>query len=163
MKNSEERLAWALECCEGSRMRMTSVRRAILEYLSEQRKPVNLEAVSQAGGVRHECDATTVYRTLMMFKDAGLVRCVGMVGRTSHLVLNVPDDVGHFLICERCGAVEELEVSREMLEAMERLALEHGFSASGQCMDLHGICSACDEASHKTVRPSKLAARNGSF
>src|ERR1051326_5953458 len=135
MKSSGERLEWALKSCERSHMRMTSVRRAILEFLSELRKPVNLEAVSQARGVRDECDATTVYRTLMVFKEAGLVRCVGIVGKTTHFVLNVPDDVSHFLICEECGIVVELDVSREMLQAMEGLAVEHGFSSNGQCMD----------------------------
>ena len=151
MKSSVERLEWALKSCEQSHMRMTCVRRAILEFLSEERKPVNLEAVSQARGVRHECDATTVYRTLMVFKDAGLVRSVGMVGRTSHFVLNVPEDVGHFLICERCGAVVELDVSREVLRTMERLAVEHGFAASAQCMDLHGVCRECEEAARRSA------------
>src|SRR5258708_3379869 len=108
MKSSIERLEWALKNCEASHMRMTSVRKAILEFLSEQRKPVNLEAVSQIKGVRDECDATTVYRTLMVFKDAGMVRCVGMVGKASYFVLNVRDDVSHFLICERCGSVVEV-------------------------------------------------------
>jgi Fur family zinc uptake transcriptional regulator len=160
MKSSGERLAWALKHCERTQMRMTSVRKAILEFLSEQRKPVNLDAVSRIRGVRDQWDATTVYRTLMIFKDAGLVRCVGMLRRTSHFVLNVPDDVSHFLICERCGAVVELDLSREMLGAMERLALEHGFSASGQCMDIHGICRACEEAARRTVPGVKVMARH---
>jgi len=159
MKSSGERLAWALKHCEQSHMRMTSVRRAILEFLSEQRKPVSLDSVSQARGVRDQWDATTVYRTLMVFKDAGLVRCVGMVGKASPFVLNVPDDVSHFLICERCGAVVELDVSREMLGAMERLAVEHGFSASGKCMDLHGLCRACEEAGRRAIPAVKVMAR----
>src|SRR5437868_9677532 len=102
MKNSAERLAWALIKCAESRMRMTPVRKSILDFLSEQRKPVNLEAIAQVPGVRGACDATTVYRTLMVFKDAGLVRWVGMLRKTSHFVLNVPGDVSHFLVCERC-------------------------------------------------------------
>jgi Fe2+ or Zn2+ uptake regulation protein len=95
----------------------------------------------------------------MVFKDAGLVRCVGIVGKTSHFVLNVPDDVSHFLICERCGGVVELDVSREMLKAMEYLAVAHGFSASGQCMDLHGVCRACEEAARRTIPAAKVMAR----
>src|SRR6266478_9284257 len=130
MKNSGERLAWALKKCEQSHMRMTPVRKAILEFLSEQRKPANLEAISQVPGVRNECDATTVYRTLMVFKDAGLVRWVGMLRKTSHFVLNVPGDVSHFLVCERCGAVAELDLPAGVLAAMEDLAVEHGFTGS---------------------------------
>ena len=160
MKSTGERLQWALKRCEESQMRMTSVRKAILEFLSEQRKPVNLDSISQARGVVDECDATTVYRTLMVFKDAGLVRWVGMLRKTSHFVLNVPGDVSHFLVCERCGAVAELDLPPGVLAAMEQVAVEHGFAASGQCMDLHGVCRSCEEASRRTVPAVKVMARH---
>ena len=159
MKSSGERLAWALKHCEQSHIRMTTVRRAILEFLSEQRKPVNLDSISRIGGVRDQCDATTVYRTLMVFKDAGLVRCVGMLRRTNHFVLKVPDDVTHFLICERCGSVTEMKLTPDVLAAMERLAVEHGFAATGQCLDLHGVCRACEEAARRTAPAGKVMAR----
>jgi Fe2+ or Zn2+ uptake regulation protein len=95
----------------------------------------------------------------MVFKDVGLVRCVGMLRKTSHFVLSVPGDVSHFLVCERCGTVEELELSPSVLAGLERLALEHGFAASGQCMDLHGVCRACEEAARRTIPASKVMAR----
>jgi Fe2+ or Zn2+ uptake regulation protein len=95
----------------------------------------------------------------MVFKDAGLVRCVGMLRGTSHFVLNVPGDVSHFLICERCGAVSELELSEEVLAMLERLATEHGFAASGQCMDLHGVCLACGQAARRGTPHAKVMAR----
>jgi Fe2+ or Zn2+ uptake regulation protein len=139
---------------------MTSVRIAILEFLSEQRKPVNLDAISRSVGVKGQYDATTVYRTLMVFKDAGLVRCVGMLRKTSHFVLSVPGDVSHFLVCERCGAVAELELSPAVLACLERLALEHGFGADGQCMDLHGVCRSCEESARRTIPASKVMARH---
>jgi Fur family zinc uptake transcriptional regulator len=160
MKSSADRLDWALKTCEQFHVRMTSVRAAILELLSEQRKPVNLDAISQARGVAGECDATTVYRTLMIFKDAGLVRFVGMLRKTSHFVLNVPDDASHFLICERCGRVAELELPPEVLVVIQKLALTHGFAPSSQCMDLHGTCKACEAAAQKSARASKVMARH---
>src|SRR5438094_10441554 len=103
MKSSGERLQWALKKCEQSHMRMTHVRKAILEFLSEQRKPVNLDSISQAPGVGDECDPTTVYRTLMVCKDAGLVGWMRMVRKTSHFVLNVAGDVGKYFVCQRRG------------------------------------------------------------
>jgi Fur family zinc uptake transcriptional regulator len=95
----------------------------------------------------------------MVFKDAGLVRCIGMLRRTSHFVLNVPGDVSHFLICERCGSVTEMELTPDVLAAMERLAVEHGFAARGQCLDLHGVCRTCEEAARRTVPAGKVMAR----
>src|SRR5882724_8194146 len=100
MKTSVERLSWALTTCRKLQMRMTPVRSSVLTYLAEQRTPVDLASTAQALGVKHHCDETTVYRTLMLFKDASLVRVVGTAGKTTHYVLNVPDDGCHFLICE---------------------------------------------------------------
>jgi len=160
MKNSYERLEWALKRCQESQMRMTPVRRSIVEFLSEQRNPVNLDAISAVPGVKDTCDATTVYRTLMVFKDAGLVRWVGMLRKTSHFVLNVPGDVSHFLVCERCGGVAELDVPAGMLATLERLAVEHGFAANWQCMDLHGVCRSCEEAARRKATSVKVMARH---
>jgi len=95
-----------------------------------------------------------------VLKDAGLVRCVGMLRKTSHFVLNVPEDASHFLICERCGTVVELEVPPEILGAMERLAVEHGFAAGGQHVDLHGVCRSCEEARRRETPAVKVMARH---
>jgi len=156
MKNSGERLEWVLKKCEQSHMRMTQVRKAILEFLSEQRNPVNLEAISQVPGVRDECDATTVYRTLMVFKDAGLVRWVGMLRKTSHFVLNVPGDVSHFLVCERCGAIEELELPANTLSTIRQLAVEHRFAAKRQYVEVQGLCLNCEAEARKATSSSKV-------
>jgi hypothetical protein len=42
---------------------------------------------------------------------------------------------------------------------VERLAVEHGFAARGQCLDLHGVCQACAEAARRTVPAGKVMAR----
>jgi Fur family ferric uptake transcriptional regulator len=96
----------------------------------------------------------------MVFKDAGLVRCVGTVSKTSRFVLSIAGDASHFLVCERCGAVVELELSPSVLAGLERLALEHGFAANDQCMDLHGVCRACEEAARKAIPAVKVMARH---
>ena len=72
---------------------------------------------------------------------------------------DVRDDVSHFLICERCGSVTEMKLTPDVLAAMERLAVEHGFAATGQCLDLHGVCRACEEAARRTAPAGKVMAR----
>ena len=105
MKTFKERCAWAISSCRKARMRLTPAREAILSFLAQQRTPASLEMVSQADGVRGRCDATTVYRTLMLFKEAELVRVVGTPRKASYFVLNAPGDSVHFLICHDCGCV----------------------------------------------------------
>ena len=87
MKTFKERSAWAISSCRKAGMRLTPAREAILSFLAQRRTPASLEMISQAEGVRGQCDATTVYRTLMLFKDAELVRVVGTPRKTSYFVL----------------------------------------------------------------------------
>ncbi len=160
MKSHEERLAWALNICEKSHLRMTPVRSSVLGFLAEQRIPASLDRIYEDKAVANQYDTTTVYRTLMVFKDAGVVRCAGPLRKTSHFVLAMPDEGSQFLVCERCGTVIEIELPPNTKTAIQRVAVEHGFAASGQCMELLGLCRRCDEQARKGIGTSKHVARS---
>jgi len=162
MKTSVERLAWALTTCRKIQVRLTPVRCSIITYLSAQRTPVGLASIAEAHGVKHHCDETTVYRTLMLFKDVNLVRVVGTGGKATHYVLNVPDDGSHFIICERCGTIVELDVPTGTREAIRKLAKEHGFSGRHEHLEMQGLCNQCAIAISGSTAISKLLPRNHS-
>jgi len=162
MKTSKERRAWAMASCRKARMRLTSVRTAILSFLAQQRTPVSLEMISLANGVRGRCDPTTVYRTLMMFKEAELVRLVGTPRKASYFALNAPGDSAHFLMCRRCGCVNELPLPDTVSAEIERIASARGFSPMPQDCEIHGLCVNCQAALKTQVMPSKLVVRAAS-
>jgi Fe2+ or Zn2+ uptake regulation protein len=159
MKTFKERHEWAMSSCREAQMRLTPVREAILSFLARQRTPATLEMVSQADGVRGECDATTVYRTLMMFKEAELVRLVGTPRKASCFVLNTPDDSAHFLICRCCGCVNELPLSNLVSAEIGRIASSRGFSSMPQDCEVYGLCENCQASGKTHVAPSKLIVR----
>ncbi len=159
MKTFKERNAWAISSCQKARMRLTPVREAILSFLAQQRTPASLEMVSQAEGVRGQCDSTTVYRTLMLFKEADLVRVVGTPRKASYFVLNAPGDSAHFLICRRCGCVTELPLPDPVSAEIGRIASSRGFSPTPSDCEVHGLCENCQATLKMQVVPSKLAVR----
>jgi Fe2+ or Zn2+ uptake regulation protein len=143
MKTTEQRLAWALDVCRQVQLRMTPVRRTILSFLALHRTPKSLEAIEQADGVRGRCDATTVYRTLMMFKEARMIRSVGTPRKASYFVLNVPDESNHFLICRQCGQMAELP-ALQVLTALDKQIMEQrGYTAVYHELEVYGICPDC--------------------
>jgi Fe2+ or Zn2+ uptake regulation protein len=75
----------------------------------------------------------------------------------SYFVLSVPGEASHFLICERCGAAAELQLSPSIAAGLDHLALKHGFAGTDQCMDLHGVCGGCQEAARKARKSAKPA------
>lgn len=160
MKTAAERLAWALRICERSQIRLTPVRLAMAGFLAERRVPLTLESIAQGIRAGEACDATTVYRTLMMFKDAGLVRSVVGTRRPGLFVLNTSDDGGHFLTCERCGAVSEFEPPPAMLAAIQEAACGNGFAISGLKLEMRGLCPACEQSRRTSVGVSKLLNRS---
>jgi len=157
MKTREERLAWALETCRRMQWRMTPVRRAILSFLADRRTPGTLEVIAGAEGVHNCCDATTVYRTLMMFKEAELVRLVGTARKNSCFLLNLPGESGSFLICRSCGEIVELKLPPDLAERISLISIGHGFVPTRQDYEVHGLCQKCQTRLQNKVIPAKLS------
>lgn len=137
-------------------MRLTALRREILCFLAAQRLPVSLDAIADAPGICGQCDSTTVYRNLMLFKAAEIVRLVGTPGKVSYFVLNMPGEPRHFLICRRCGCITELLMPPAITESVQQLSLAHGFTAMPQDHEVHGLCASCETARAKETAPCKL-------
>ena len=159
MKTFEERHAWAILSCQKAQLRLTRVRAAILSFLAQRRMPVTLEMVSQADGIRGGCDEATVYRTLMLFKEAGLVRLVGTPRKASYFVLNVTGDSIHFLICRQCASITELCLSGPLSAEIGRIATAQGFSQTPHDCEIYGLCTQCEVTRKNQIPPSKLMAR----
>jgi len=157
MKTAEERLRWALEICRNAQMRATPVREAILFFLATQRLPVSLETVSRSEKIHGRCNATTIYRTLMMFKEAGIVRLVGTPQKASYFLLNAPGQKNHFLICRRCGCTTELPLPESMCKSISQIAAAQGFSTAEQDCEVYGYCQTCHTVRQKETAPSKLS------
>ena len=161
MKTTQERQTWAVSLCRKAGMRLTPVREAILRFLAQRRTPTSLEMVSQAKGVKGKCNSTTVYRTLMMFQEAELVRLVPTPQKASYFVLNAPGDTAHFLICRQCGCAIELPLPDTMSAEIGRLASRRGFSPAPQECEIHGLCANCQVERATQVLPSKLISGMG--
>jgi Fur family ferric uptake transcriptional regulator len=84
----------------------------------------------------------TVYRTLDLLLESGLVRAHEFgEGFKRYEPLGAQADHEH-LICERCGQV--VEFAHERLERMlPVLADEHGFQHRRHRVEIYGVCRAC--------------------
>jgi Fur family transcriptional regulator, ferric uptake regulator len=84
----------------------------------------------------------TVYRTLALFRQRGLVRDAGRRGGEALYSACELGQHHHHLVCERCGAVQESTVCQ--CDALERdLESGHGFVLSSSVANYYGLCAAC--------------------
>ncbi len=151
MKTPSQRLDWALAVCGDLHVRLTPVRQSLLEFLANQRVPASLNTVLSAEGVHGRCDATTAYRSLMLFKEIEVIRRVALPGKAGFYVLNVPGENFHFLICRTCGAIAELP-SGDHCESLQReVAAAHGYAQLYHELQFFGICPACQKKPRRTL------------
>ena len=140
-------MATALEraeaICEARGLRLTELRRHVLELVWAGHKPVGaydvLDALAEAG---RRAAPPTVYRALDFLMEAGLVHRLDSL----NAYIGCPDPAhahsGQFLICRECHGVIELDASA-INNRIEAAAAEAGFTAEQQMLEVRGLCSAC--------------------
>ena len=52
----------------------------------------------------------------------------------------------HFLLCEGCSSVEEVDATQEASDALEQMAKTVGFKLTTQQFELSGICTTCQNS-----------------
>ncbi|HEX2738902.1 MAG TPA: Fur family transcriptional regulator [Rubrobacter sp.] len=86
-----------------------------------------------------EVGMVTVYRTLDLFGELGLVRRLDLGDGARY---ELADDHHHHLICEECGTVDEFE---QCPLDLRRLPPQLGsdFEVRAHSVEVYGRCSAC--------------------
>jgi len=119
------------------KLRKTKIRVAVLEALTESSGAVSYGSLQR---MLSQFDRTTLYRTLLVFNEKGLIhkayeengdsyyaRCFGCTGQLhnhEHLHLK----------CSSCGGVECVEISDQLKSSLAQLPFQEiNISAKGAC------------------------------
>ena len=123
-------------------MRWTPQRRALVEVLvSADGHVTGVELVDRCRVIDPETTASTVYRTLDVLEEIGLVRhSHGHDGREEFHVLPSREH-GH-LRCEACGSTWEIEAD-EARRLTTTLARDRRFRVNLSHLSIVGRCSEC--------------------
>ncbi len=124
--------------CVDRGMRMTEQRRVIARVLEHSADHPDVEELyRRAVKVDPNISISTVYRTVKLFEDAGIIeRHDFRDGRSRYET--VPDEHHDHLIDLKSGAVIEFR-SAEIEALQERIAREHGFRLVDHRLELYGI------------------------
>ncbi|THV23925.1 Fur family transcriptional regulator [Peteryoungia ipomoeae] len=130
--------------CAERGMRMTEQRRVIARILEESDDHPDVEELyRRSSTVDAKISISTVYRTVKLFEDAGIIeRHDFRDGRSRYET--VPDEHHDHLIDVKNGTVVEFH-SPEIEALQERIAREHGFRLVGHRLELYGIPLSKDE------------------
>ena len=124
-------------------LRLTDQRRRILDYLLEADHHLSQEEIYSALR-KHGLGRATVFRTLRMLEESGLVNHV--VGRKGTPLFEVNIERPHHdhLICVDCGRIQEVSWPK-LEEIQESSCREAGFTPLWHRHEVFGRCSDCSK------------------
>jgi len=123
-------------------LRVTPQRLMILQVIDEGNGHLTADQIGDR--IRAKFPAIhqgTIYRTLELLREAGLVSETHLGDRSAvyELMGNHPH---HHLVCDRCGGV--IEVGDAMLDPLRAsLLTEFGFRARTEHFAIFGLCAQC--------------------
>jgi len=133
----------AEEACARKRMRLTALRRRILEIVWMSHRPIGAYGIlARLARERRGAAPPTVYRSLHFLLELGLIHriqslnaYVGCTGRSDR-------HASQFLICGRCGSAAELSDAK-IADALAARARRLRFAVHRQIVEIEGLCAGC--------------------
>ena len=147
-RDIERALARAQQICVSRGVRLTPVRRRVLQLILAADQPIGAYALlAELQRERGKLGPPTVYRALDFLLDAKLIHKIESVS-----AFIACGDVEHphesqFMICDDCGATEEIR-DEEIVASLHRLGEDRGFAVARQVIEARGLCPAC-RAAHR--------------
>jgi Fe2+ or Zn2+ uptake regulation protein len=122
--------------------RITSQRKLVLDILAQANRHLDASDI-YVKGLRHDArlSLSTVYRTLNVLKEAGVVRELHLDDEHHHYELEGKDEHAH-LVCLGCGQVVEVD-SAAFAQAATAAGKAHGFEVAQ--VELAGYCADCHQ------------------
>ena len=125
--------------------KLTEPRRVLVRHIFDTHKHFDAdELVNDLLNAGRRVSRATVYRTLRLLVEAGLLRELRLTNRSAY-----EHDYGYpshdHLHCTECNQVVEFR-NDEIRLIREAVSLEHGFRASGHRFIVTGLCPVCIRA-----------------
>lgn len=133
----------------GSGHRVTTPRRAVWDVVRSVDAHLTAEEIAELVKDDHPgINVSSIYRTLSLLSELGLVRESSLGPTASHWEVAHPDQQFH-LRCDSCGRVEH-HGGGIVEQVRHHLRGEHGFQATEIDLVVSGTCARC---SRNVIKP----------
>ena len=123
--------------------KLTSQRRQVINTIALSHEHLTPAALYAKVHQQHpNIGRVTIYRTLDMLSELGLICEVHAEGSCHSYLLRRPAEHHHHLICSGCGAVVDF-TDCDLNELEHRLSRKTGFDINGHLLEFSGICPNC--------------------
>lgn len=121
--------------------KVTPPRCAVLQVIEEEGEHLNpAEIYVQARAIHPKLGRATVYRTLELLTELGMVRPIYLAESGPNYIR--AEGGHHHMVCSRCGKVVDFdECTAE--EMGRELAQRYGFKIQSHLLEFYGLCAEC--------------------
>ncbi len=140
--------AWKLLCLflQQRGDRITQTRRIVLDHaLQREDHFLAAELAAELAEGPHRVSRGTVYRTLALLVEAGLVRELRDGDMHVHYEAHFGRDEHEHMICTECGAFLEFS-DPALARRIHAACAQHHFTAQNHRVTVFGLCSRCRPA-----------------
>ena len=125
--------------------KLTQPRRTLVRHIFHAHRHFDAdELVAELHSSGQRVSRATVYRTLRLLVEAGLLRELRLTNRTAY-----EHDEGYpshdHLHCTECNAIVEFD-NEQIRKLRDAVSLQHGFRPQGHRFIITGLCPACARA-----------------
>jgi Fur family zinc uptake transcriptional regulator len=140
---SGELTGQAEQVCRERGLQLTPLRRQVFAALAASEASLGAYDLVERLGTERRIAPISVYRALDFLIEAGLIHRIST--RNAYLPCqhsHAPHDTTVFLVCMRCGGVDEVD-SPEVARGVNGTAATAGFKADHRPVEIAGECRSC--------------------
>jgi Fur family ferric uptake transcriptional regulator len=128
------------------KLKLTKERKTVLQEMSRHRGHLEVEDLLYSlKRKKRSTSRATVYRTLELLVDSGIVRTVDLGHGHSHYELVLDHPHHEHMVCLKCGKV--IEFSDKTFErALNKLCKKRGFEHTSHRFQIFGYCDKCKKS-----------------
>ena len=133
----------AEDSCASTGVRLTPLRRRVLELVWKSHEPVKAyDVLETLQSEKKGAAPPTVYRALEFLQQQGFVHKLESLN--AYLGCGAPghNNTSQFLICHKCGVVAELD-DNEIGEVIRGKTEKLGFTPKQLTIEINGLCNQC--------------------
>lgn len=139
-------LARAEEQARAEGVRLTPVRRRVLEILLESHRALGAyDVLERLAAEGYGKQPPVAYRALDFLVEQGFAHRVRRLNAYAACLSHERDHAPSFLICRSCEQVAEAD-SPALQDALQALGAASGFAIERRTVELLGLCARCQKA-----------------
>jgi Fur family transcriptional regulator, ferric uptake regulator len=139
-----------LAALEDAGQRVTRPRKAVASLIDDRAAHFTAaDLLDDARARRLSLGRATVFRTLELFSEMGLLERIDLPSGEHAYVACAPRGHHHHVICSRCGRTAEV-ADFGLDDIVDTVAIRTGYQIEDHRLEMYGLCPACRARSGET-------------